>query len=141
MSKRILMVLVAVLFMLPFSGIGKTDVKHRIIMQLSTGDTTEWKGTINNIKNLKKGWGDDVAIELVAHGPGISFLMKSKTTQHAMIKELSRQGVVFMACEKTMKEKKIDKSEIVPEAGFVPMGIGEIVLKQEQGWTYIKGGF
>jgi intracellular sulfur oxidation DsrE/DsrF family protein len=141
MSKTILLVLASVIFMLPFSGIGKTNVKHRIIMQLSSGDTTEWKGTVNNIRNLKKGWGEDVVIEIVAHGPGISFLMKSRTTQHAMIKVLSKQGVIFLACENTMKEKKIDKSEILPEAEFVPMGIGEIVLKQEQGWTYIKGGF
>jgi intracellular sulfur oxidation DsrE/DsrF family protein len=27
------------------------------------------------------------------------------------------------------------------EVEYVPVGIVEIVEKQEQGWTYIKGGF
>jgi intracellular sulfur oxidation DsrE/DsrF family protein len=30
---------------------------------------------------------------------------------------------------------------ILPEMSYVKMGIGEIVLKQEAGWIYIKAGF
>jgi intracellular sulfur oxidation DsrE/DsrF family protein len=26
------------------------------------------------------------------------------------------------------------------EFEFVPMGIGEVMEKQEQGWSYVKGG-
>jgi len=44
-------------------------------------------------------------------------------------------------CENTLKQRKIDKSEILPEASFVPVGIAELVLKQEEGWAYIKAGF
>jgi hypothetical protein len=46
-----------------------------------------------------------------------------------------------MACENTLRERKIDKSEIVSEAGFVPAGIIEVVDKQTKGWAYIKAGF
>jgi uncharacterized protein len=136
--------IVAALFAVLLSSIdalAQKHVKHQIVMQLSTGDTLEWKGTINNLRNLKKGWGNDVEIEVVAHGPGIGFLMKNKTTQLGAIKMLKSQGVIFVACENTLREKKIEKSEIIPEAGFVPMGIAEIVLKQEAGWKYIKAGF
>ena len=119
----------------------KPVVKHRIVMQLSSNDTMAWKGLMNNLKNVKAGWGDSVSIEVVAHGPGIEMLMKEKTTQHAKIVTFSKMGILFVGCQNTMREKNIQSSSIIPEAGIVPMGIGEIVIKQEQGWSYIKAGF
>ena len=50
-------------------------------------------------------------------------------------------GIDFIACENTMMERKVPKESIIAEATFVKMGIGEIVRKQEQGWSYIKIGF
>jgi intracellular sulfur oxidation DsrE/DsrF family protein len=40
-----------------------------------------------------------------------------------------------------MKERNVSKEQIIPEAGFVKAGILEIVIKQEEGWSYIKSGF
>lgn len=50
-------------------------------MQLTTNDTASWKGLMNNLKNLREGWGDAVEIEIVAHSNGIELLMNAKTTQ------------------------------------------------------------
>ena len=50
-------------------------------------------------------------------------------------------GVEFIACENTMKQKNMSKGSIISEATYVKMGIGEIVERQEQGWSYIKAGF
>ena len=50
-------------------------------------------------------------------------------------------GVQFVVCENTMKQRKVTKEQLLPNTGFVKMGIGEIILKQEQGWSYIKAGF
>jgi uncharacterized protein len=40
-----------------------------------------------------------------------------------------------------LKAKKIDKSQLMSNLDFVVMGIAEIVVKQELGWSYIKAGF
>jgi intracellular sulfur oxidation DsrE/DsrF family protein len=40
-----------------------------------------------------------------------------------------------------LKEREVPKEAILPNMDYVKMGIGEIVVKQEQGWTYIKAGF
>ena len=114
---------------------------HKVVIQLSSSDTLAWKGLMNNIKNLKAFWGDSVAIEVVAHGPGIGFLMKEKTTQLDRIIDFKSKGVVFAGCENTLLERKISKESIIQEAGFVKSAVVEIILKQEQGWSYIKGGF
>ncbi len=116
-------------------------VKHRVVIQLSSNDTLAWKGLMNNLKNLKAGWGDSVQVKVVAHGNGIQLLMAGKTTQLENIRKFKSMGIDFVGCENTLREKKISKSEIIPEAGFVKMGIGEIILRQEEGWSYIKSGF
>ena len=39
-----------------------------------------------------------------------------------------------------MKQKKIVRSQLLPFVSTVPMAIAEIVVKQEQGWSYLKAG-
>lgn len=46
-----------------------------------------------------------------------------------------------MVCQNTMNQRNIKEDELIEEAEIVPAGIAEIVEKQEQGWSYIKGGF
>lgn len=121
--------------------ISSEKTPHKVIIQLSSSDTLAWKGLMNNIKNLKAAWEDSVAIEVVVHGPGIGLLMKEKTTQSERIIHFKSKGVVFVACENTLIERKISKESILPEAGFVKSAVIEIILKQEQGWSYIKSGF
>ncbi len=115
--------------------------KHKVVIQVSTKDTAEWSGLMNNIANLQNGWGKDVEIEVVAHGPGIDLIRKSKTNKENAIIEFKNNGVLFYGCENTMKRKNIPMSDIILAAGTVPMGVGEIILKQEKGWSYLKAGF
>lgn len=115
--------------------------KHRIIMQLTTSDTLAHKSTLKQIHNLKEGWGQNVEIELVCHGPGLNLLRKSTSRLEKQLLNLKEKGVVIYACENTLKERNIPREDIFAEFNFVKMGIGEIVEKQEQGWSYIKAGF
>mgnify|MGYP003462243317 FL=1 len=140
MNKKLFFAFAILLFSFNISAqTGATQ--HRVVMQLSSNDTLVWKGLMNNIKNLKNGWGDSVSIEVVVHGPGIEFLTKGKTTQQERIAYFKSKGVVFAACENTLTERKISKENIIPEAGFVKSAVAEIILLQEKGWSYIKVGF
>lgn len=114
---------------------------HRIVMQVSTADTLEHKGLMNNLKHLEEGWGDSVLIEVVVHGPGLEMVMKGKATQQAAIQNMIGKGVRFLVCRNTMKQKSVTDDQILPNISFVDMGLGHIVRRQEQGWTYIKSGF
>jgi uncharacterized protein len=121
--------------------VGGQTAAHQVVMQLSSNDTLVWRGLMNNLRNLKAGWGDSVQIEVVAHGPGVELLMSAKTTQLEKIRQFKSMGIQFVVCENTLRERNIPKESIIPESGFVKMGVGEIILKQEKGWTYIKTGF
>ena len=111
---------------------------HKVVVQLNTSDTLVWHGALKNISNLQTALGPNTQIELVAHGAGISILVDGKTTQKAKIVELAASGVLFKACENTIRERKIDRSTILTQAGTVPSGVAEVVLKQEAGWAYLK---
>jgi uncharacterized protein len=123
------------------STASSTIAQHRVVLQLSSNDTLVWKGLMKNIENLRNAWGDSVSIEVVAHSSGIEFLTVAKTNQQEKIAYFKSNGVVFVGCENTMRERKISKESIIPEAGFVKSGVGEIILKQELGWSYLKAGF
>jgi intracellular sulfur oxidation DsrE/DsrF family protein len=89
----------------PVAPVKKEPVAvHRIIMQLSTADTLEHKGLMNNLKHLEEGWGDSVLIEVVVHGPGLEMLMKGMATQEAAIQMMIGKGVQLLVCRNTMKQ-------------------------------------
>lgn len=117
-----------------------TGAGHKIVFQLTDNDVKSHKALSNQLKNLTEGW-PDAEFGVVVHSAGINYLQKSKTTFKAEIDALTAKGVKFIACENTLRTQNIDKSDILDVAGFVPMGIGEVVLKQEAGWSYIKAGF
>lgn len=113
--------------------------EHRIIFQLTSGDTTAHKQLIKQFNNILS-VSPSTKIEVVCHGAGLDMLVSDKTIVEDKIKTLSEKGVEFNACEFSIKERKVDRSKIIKYAGYVPAGIIEIVTKQEQGWSYIKAG-
>lgn len=113
---------------------------HKIVFQLTNDDTLLHKAVMKQIRNIYKA-APNASVEVVCHNNGIKMLQTAQTNQADNIRELKARGVDFVACENTMRERKIKKEDLVPECRTVPAGIIEIVMKQEQGWSYIKAGF
>jgi uncharacterized protein len=113
---------------------------HKIVFQLTSSDTLVHKAVLKQVVNALVA-APNAKIEVVCHSNGIEMLTIAKTKQAKNIAELKAKGVVFTACENTLRERKIDKTEVVSEAIFVPSGVIEIVMKQERGWSYLKAGF
>ncbi len=111
--------------------------QHKIVMQLTSGDTNVHKMVVRQIANILAA-APNSKIEVVCHASGINMLVTLQTRVQAKIIELRMKGVEFVACENTLLEKKMTKEEIIPEAGYVKVGVLEIVRKQEQGWSYIR---
>ena len=117
-----------------------TEVKHKVVIQLNTADTSAWSSTIGNIKNLQKLWPNNVVVEVVVHGKALDLLVAAKTHLANEVMELSKTNVQFSACENSMRKHHIDKSELLSIANTVPSGVAEVILKQEAGWSYLKAG-
>jgi len=114
--------------------------QHRIVMQLSSGDTLVHKNLMKQLRNMKEA-APTMQMEVVCHGPGMDMLMTDRSIVQEKVREFAGRGIVFLACENTITERKLDRSKVLPEAGYVKAGIIHIVERQEDGWSYIKAGF
>ena len=122
------------------TSVTKIINQHRVVFQLTSEDTLVHKSLMKQLKNILTA-APDTKIEVVCHGPGINMLVIDKTFVHDKIQQMKTKGVLFMACENTLKERNISKDKIISEAFFVPSALVEIITKQEEGWSYIKSGF
>lgn len=113
---------------------------HKVVFALTSGDEADWHLTLGNMRNLLSGLGEDsTEMELVAFGPGLAIL-RSSSAVAADIKALQAKHVHFMACENSMRMQHVTAADLLPGVQTVPSGIVEVVTRQEQGWSYIKGG-
>lgn len=126
------------------TAIGQTtasidNTPYKMVIQLTSGDTAVHRSLVKQIHNALTA-APKSQIEVVCHNQGISFLVTAKTLQAEKIRELKSKGVVFAACENTMRDRKIKREELLPEAITVPAGVIEIVKKQRKHWAYLKAG-
>ncbi len=116
---------------------GKQDLK--IVFQLTTADSTAHKALMKQLGNIMS-VEPNTRIEVVCHGPGLDMLRNDKTVVSAKIAEFAAKGIVFNACEFSMKERNVSRDSILPGVSFVKAGIIYIVNKQNEGYNYIKAG-
>lgn len=117
------------------------DSKHayRVVMEISGDGDEHWNGLITNVKNLRTALGNENAqIEVVVHGKALALLLGKNKEMADRLADLSREGVVFAACENTMKKQGVTKDQLLPFAITVDAGVAEVVRKQESGWSYVR---
>ena len=111
---------------------------NKVVIQVSDNDMAKWNLALNNAKNLQTDLGaSNVAIEVVAYGPGIAML-KADSVVGNRIGEALGTGVKVLACENTMRNQKLAKDDMLAGIGYVPAGVVEIMQRQQQGWTYLR---
>jgi intracellular sulfur oxidation DsrE/DsrF family protein len=113
---------------------------HRIVFEVTMEGVEQWTAVLTNVENLRKSLGASTEIEVVAHSKGLGLLVAKDNTLADREKQLVDGGVVFAACENTMKKKNITKDQLVPFAKTTDSGVAEVIRKQEAGWSYIKSG-
>ncbi len=83
-------------------------------------------------------------IVVVTHANGVDFLFeeakdKNGNPYNIKVEELKGRGVEFNVCEITLRNRKIDRKQFIPEASFVPSGVAEITrLQQREGYAYLR---
>ncbi|AKH21296.1 DsrE family protein [Sedimenticola thiotaurini] len=117
------------------------DSPHKVVIQVSTDDPQTQKTALNNAVNLQKALGqDNVEIEVVAYGPGLS-LLTSNSSQGKRVTSLAMQDIKFSACGNTIRgiERKTGKKpELLEGVTMVEAGVLRLVELHEQGYTYVR---
>lgn len=143
MIKRIpLLILTCLLAMAARAQVNTRDSGqgHRLVIAFTRNDSNQMKALLNQLQNITAEW-PEAQYEVVAYNFGLDFLLNSNNPYAAKIAALQRKGVVFVACGNTMQKRNISTEQLLPAIPVVKAAIPEIVLKQEQGWSYIVGGY
>jgi len=123
-----------------------TPKMHRLLLQVSRDDTEGMNLALANAVNAKKLYdsrGEQLQVEIVAYGPGITMLRNDNSPVKDRISEAKKEipGLVLSMCgnAKAAAEKR-EGHEVVPLAGVgvVPAGIVRVMELQEQGWSYVR---
>ena len=83
-------------------------------------------------------------IVVVTHAKGVDFLMNGATDKNGNpynipVEALKAKGVQFDVCELTLKGRKLEKAQFIPEVTFVPSGVAEVAkLQAREGYVYVK---
>ena len=135
MKKHIILTALLLLF-LHFSEAQTKD--YKVVFELTSKDTAEHKSVIRWLNGISQS-NADARLEVVFYGQSLGMVTKDKSTVAEDIKKLTaNKNISFKVCEAAMKRQNIDKSQLLPGVETVPDGIYEIMLKQNEGWGYIK---
>ena len=83
-------------------------------------------------------------IVVVTHAQGVDFLFndakdKNGNPYNIKVEELKGRGVQFDICDITLRNRKLERKQFIPEASFVPSGVAEITrLQQREGYAYLR---
>jgi uncharacterized protein len=117
--------------------------EHRVVYQLNQADPEHIEHILNSVGAMIGKYEDNVAVAVVAFGPGIHLLGKLPRRPVPMaLRERARSqardyGVRFIACGNTMKTLDWTAADIEPYAKVEQVGAAALMELQEQGWAYI----
>lgn len=122
-----------------YTGAEATRPLYKAIYQMDQASPDIIRKTIRNINNLLKDprLAGKVQVELVAFSGGTEAYRKGSEFEEG-IRGLAEQGVIVAQCLNTLRERKIDKSELYNFLAYVPTGNGELVIRAAEGWTIVK---
>ena len=112
----------------------------KIVFDVTSDNTKVHQAAVRHVKFMSQAYPDS-EFEVVMYSGSIDMVLKEKSSVAIDMETLVKnKNISFVICEGTMKRHKIDKSQLIPGVTTVPDGILEIIMKQKEGWGYIKEG-
>ena len=117
--------------------------EHRVVYQLNEAGADHAQHILNSVGAMIGKYQDNVAIAIVAFGPGIHLL--AKKPRRPVPDELRQRarsqardyGVRYIACGNTMKTLGWTAADMADFATVEEVGAATLMELQEQGWAYI----
>ena len=83
----------------------------KAVVHINFADTERQKHGLKNVTNILKGREGQAEIEVVCHGAGIACWSKTRANTPTRWPELLKEGVRFVACENTLRDKSNPEGE------------------------------
>lgn len=123
------------------------DHSWRVVLHVTTADPYRLKTVLDEAEGLLRQHtvnNHKVAVEVLANGRGLDLLRADISPFAERIRELQSrydETLAFKACQNAINRLKLEKNidvTLIPEAEVVPTAIGEVILRQREGWAYVQ---
>src|SRR4051794_11382400 len=94
----------------------------RVVIHVNFAETGRQGTGLRNVGNILKEAKGSGMVEVVCHGDGIGLVVSGQSLHAVAVADLVKQGVRFMACENTMRERSIARERLLADVGTVPSG-------------------
>lgn len=139
-------VLLCLLFFAGIVTAATNDGVHHVVMHVDEADPARQELVLNNAANIVKYYqdkGEEVEVEVVTYGPGLTMLLADKSPVADRIASFQQnyENVSFKACANTyakMSKKAGKDLALLPAAKMVPSGVIHLVQREEEGWSYVR---
>jgi hypothetical protein len=124
------------------AGTGGGGAQDKVVYHFNEGIAQASNGLRNIGNHLEVN--PNAKIVVVSHALGVDFMMKGAKDKNGnkyedLVEQLKTRGVQFDVCEITLRNRKLNRSQFIEYATYVPSGVAEITrLQQQEGYAYLK---
>lgn len=124
-----------------------TDRDVKAIYHISTADAEKIRGALDEMEILLGIYaksGRTLHLEIIANAEGLSLLRADTSTVGGRVHALQRNyaSIKFLACGKTMENLQLGRNmrnvPLLPGVSVVPSALDQIILRLQDGWSYIR---
>ena len=111
---------------------------YNVVFDLTSKDTVDHKMVVKWLDGIIKA-DAKAKLEVVFYAQSLDMVTKGKSVVANEVEELAKnKNIAFRVCAIAMQKQNIDKSQLLAGVETVPDGIYEVILKQGEGYGYIK---
>lgn len=110
----------------------------QILFDVTSNDTLTHQSAFRHVSLMAKSYPDS-KLEVVIYGGALPMVVRGKSTvEQGILKLAENKNVAFKVCRVTMKKYQVTEDQLIAGVQVVPDAIIELVVKQGEGWGYIK---
>lgn len=119
---------------------------HYLAIHVDQNDPKVMNLALNNalnVSNFYAAQGDEVTIEMVAYGPGLTMYLAdaSPVADRIASMSLANPNIIFSACGNTLSKMSAAAGHdiaVMEEVGIVPAGVVRLMELQGMGYAYLR---
>lgn len=123
-----------------------SEDETRIVFHLTNADQTVAGELLDEVEGMLKAYQADhrpLRVEVVSNSDGLDLLRESLSKHKQRIHQLASEysNLTFVACKNTMDRLKVEHGievKLIPDAEVIDSGVGHVVKRQKEGWSYIR---
>lgn len=129
---------IIIFFICSLVGITASAQKVNVVFDVTSPDTATQATAIRHVKLMADAYPES-NFQVVIYSGALPMVLKDKSTLSKDVVFLAdQQNVTFKVCSMALKHHKLEESSLLEGVDTVPDGLLEIVMKQQEGWSYIK---